>query len=162
MLISWLTSPQFENISGMVASAGFLHGMRISVSKGFNAEREEFIFDAYSTAIADEVLTVTASTMGRGHFISQRRVYRSVLEMEGDSRVFDAGTLLRFRNHVYDVLASGEVIPGVITASGQTLRPWCVPNGYAVEVVLSRLRSGLSTHLCGLSLESQGALAAER
>jgi hypothetical protein len=30
------------------------------------------------------------------------------------------------------------------------------------EVVLSRLRSGLSTHLCGLSLKCQGAFAAER
>lgn len=29
-------------------------------------------------------------------------------------------------------------------------------------LVLSRLRSGLSTHLCGLPLESQGAFAAER
>ena len=29
-------------------------------------------------------------------------------------------------------------------------------------VVLSRLRSGLSTHLCGLSFKSQGAFAAER
>lgn len=29
-------------------------------------------------------------------------------------------------------------------------------------VVLSRLRSGLSTYLCGLSLESQGGFAAER
>jgi hypothetical protein len=28
------------------------------------------------------------------------------------------------------------------------------------ELVLSRLRSGLSTHLCGLSLECQGAFAA--
>lgn len=30
------------------------------------------------------------------------------------------------------------------------------------RLVLSRLRSGLSTHLCGLPLESQGAFAAER
>jgi hypothetical protein len=30
------------------------------------------------------------------------------------------------------------------------------------EVVLSRLRSGLSTHLCGLSFECQGAFAAQR
>jgi hypothetical protein len=29
-------------------------------------------------------------------------------------------------------------------------------------LVLSRLRSGLSTHLCGLSLKCQGAFAAER
>jgi transposase len=29
-----------------------------------------------------------------------------------------------------------------------------------VRLVLSRLRSGLSTHLCGLSLECQGAFAA--
>ena len=28
-----------------------------------------------------------------------------------------------------------------------------------VELVLSRLRSGLSTHLCGLSFECQGAFA---
>ena len=33
---------------------------------------------------------------------------------------------------------------------------------HARGMVLSRLRSGLSTHLCGLSLESQGAFAAER
>jgi superfamily II DNA or RNA helicase len=30
------------------------------------------------------------------------------------------------------------------------------------QVVLSRLRSGLSTHLCGLSFECQGAFAAQR
>ena len=29
-------------------------------------------------------------------------------------------------------------------------------------VVLSRLRSGLSTHLCGLSFECQGAFATQR
>jgi hypothetical protein len=31
-----------------------------------------------------------------------------------------------------------------------------------IELDLSRLRSGLSTHLCGLSLKCQGAFAAER
>ncbi len=30
------------------------------------------------------------------------------------------------------------------------------------DMVLSRLRSGLSTHLCGLSFESQGAFTAQR
>ena len=30
------------------------------------------------------------------------------------------------------------------------------------NMVLSRLRSGLSTHLCGLSFESQGAFTAQR
>lgn len=30
-----------------------------------------------------------------------------------------------------------------------------------IVMVLSRLRSGLSTHLCGLSFKSQGAFAAE-
>ena len=35
------------------------------------------------------------------------------------------------------------------------------PQGYDPQVVLSRLRSGLSTHLCGLSLKCQGAFAAE-
>ena len=29
------------------------------------------------------------------------------------------------------------------------------------HMVLSRLRSGLSTHLCGLSFESQGAFATQ-
>jgi transposase len=33
------------------------------------------------------------------------------------------------------------------------------PPGYRRRVVLSRLRSGLSTHLCGLSFECQGAFA---
>jgi NADPH:quinone reductase-like Zn-dependent oxidoreductase len=32
----------------------------------------------------------------------------------------------------------------------------------SLALVLSRLRSGLSTHLCGLSLKCQGAFAAER
>jgi hypothetical protein len=31
-----------------------------------------------------------------------------------------------------------------------------------IRVVLSRLRSGLSTHLCGLSFECQGAFATQR
>lgn len=31
-----------------------------------------------------------------------------------------------------------------------------------VTMVLSRLRSGLSTHLCGLSFECQGAFATQR
>jgi hypothetical protein len=33
---------------------------------------------------------------------------------------------------------------------------WMTPKS---PVVLSRLRSGLSTHLCGLSFEGQGAFA---
>jgi hypothetical protein len=41
------------------------------------------------------------------------------------------------------------------TINGDCYR--CIPC-----LVLSRLRSGLSTHLCGLSLKCQGAFAAER
>ena len=37
---------------------------------------------------------------------------------------------------------------------------WLAWNPAWLELVMSRLRSGLSTHLCGLSLKCQGAFAA--
>ena len=41
------------------------------------------------------------------------------------------------------------------------LQGWDLPDVFATlhRLVLSRLRSGPSTHLCGLSLKSQGAFA---
>ena len=50
---------------------------------------------------------------------------------------------------------------------GLTLTFWASSSVLLIHLdirglVLSRLRSGLSTHLCGLSLKCQGAFAAER
>ena len=54
-----------------------------------------------------------------------------------------------------------------ISVNSSTASAWVSPRPFAIswlesDMVLSRLRSGLSTHLCGLSLECQGAFAAKR
>ena len=50
------------------------------------------------------------------------------------------------------MVTSTQDVSDVLTA--------CTKHGVPVTV-LSRLRSGLSTHLCGLSFECQGAFSAE-
>jgi hypothetical protein len=62
-----------------------------------------------------------------------------------------------FRQSVYGRLAGYE---DVNDADRLALDPVIIRS--CARLVLSRLRSGLSTHLCGLSFECQGAFATQR
>jgi hypothetical protein len=55
----------------------------------------------------------------------------------------------------------GQVFtPRFLATWGAVLLKEHLGETWSGNLVLSRLRSGLSTHLCGLSLECQGAFAA--